>query len=727
MLSCRLDSVSAHARIWIRHVVLIIVGGGVLFGVALWTATPAFCAGLSSLSFVNESIGWVADDDGRIFATADGGATWLEVSNPMGAATTIDFVTSTYGWASDGYTLRETRDGGLTWAVLSSPAPAYAGISRIDCFSTTSGSIIHGGAAATTSDGAATWTRKALKSFERNGTSEVGIPADLVQSGVGVLDVAGGGLTYRSAGQLAFDGLVWSTADGLSTYSRGNFESDAVGGWDNVDRVGDRVYLVSKDGYFGSFEATHVLTPPLQTGAADVSDVDFETGGRGWVAANDGIWFTDDDGASWRRIHIGSTTDLSMLSDRVGYAITPTQVLKTNDGQNWQALPFDITGPTGAVYINGGDEFSGSNVVDVSWDLWDASGVQDVRLSAAAAAWTPWVPAAPALYPGWTLMAGSPDAQWDADFGLFVEARDALGNISTLRDFIHLDMRSPTTTSNAAGAYDGTATVSFSASDSGSGIERTQWRLDGSEWVSSTVAATSVLGTHTIEFYSVDRVGNVEPTQSVSLNVWDATTLSLKGPSSPPAYRGTATFTARLLAAGAGVAGKKILFEKATAAGWMSIGSATTDADGLAATSLTGVVQTQRVRARFEEESPLRASTSGVVEVRPRVRLTASTSWSSLYLNRTYYAKGYIEPKHGSIEGKLVVKAFKRRANGTFPVTPDRTFSAGSKYVYYSASRTRYQVPVRLTSRGYWKLVVYHPTDTQNAGTYGSPDYVRVR
>jgi hypothetical protein len=47
--------------------------------------------------------------------------------------------------------------------------------------------------------------------------------------------------------------------------------------------------------------------------------------------------------------------------------------------------------------------------------------------------------------------------------------------------------------------------------------------------------------------------------------------------------------------------------------------------------------------------------------------------------------------------------------------------------VYYSSSKTKYQVPLKLTSRGYWKIVVLHAADQRNAATYGSADYVRVK
>ena len=117
------------------------------------------------------------------------------------------------------------------------------------------------------------------------------------------------------------------------------------------------------------------------------------------------------------------------------------------------------------------------------------------------------------------------------------------------------------------------------------------------------------------------------------------------------------------------------------------------------------------------------------MKVYPKVRLTRSTSWATLYLSKTYKSLGYVEPRHYSTSGKVVIRAYKRRVNGTYAglTYPTKTFSAGSAYAYYSSTKTRYSVPVRLTSRGYWKLVAYHVGDAANAGTYGSPDYVVVK
>jgi hypothetical protein len=219
--------------------------------------------------------------------------------------------------------------------------------------------------------------------------------------------------------------------------------------------------------------------------------------------------------------------------------------------------------------------------------------------------------------------------------------------------------------------------------------------------------------------------------KTVSLMVWSGTTVTLTKPSTAPAYAGSVKLTAKLAtAAGKAISGRSVLFERWDGSKWVSLGSAVTDGYGKAYKYASNLKVKTALHARFVESSPYRASVPSKVYVYPKVKLTRSSSWSTLYLNKTYYAKGYIEPRHYSTDAKVVVKAFKRRSDGTYAAvtsTPTKTFSTYSKYVYYSTSKTKYEVPVKLTSKGYWKLVVYHKADSKNAATYGSADIVYVK
>ena len=74
------------------------------------------------------------------------------------------------------------------------------------------------------------------------------------------------------------------------------------------------------------------------------------------------------------------------------------------------------------------------------------------------------------------------------------------------------DHTAPTTTSAAVATYAGTATIHLTGHDNvgGSGVASTSYILDGATETVGTTVSTSVLGTHTLEFWSVDASNNVE-------------------------------------------------------------------------------------------------------------------------------------------------------------------------------------------------------------------------
>lgn len=74
------------------------------------------------------------------------------------------------------------------------------------------------------------------------------------------------------------------------------------------------------------------------------------------------------------------------------------------------------------------------------------------------------------------------------------------------------DTTAPTTTSDAKPVYVGSAAIKLTAADDlgGSGVAHTYYILDGGIQAEGTTVGTSVVGTHTIEFWSQDASGNVE-------------------------------------------------------------------------------------------------------------------------------------------------------------------------------------------------------------------------
>ena len=91
------------------------------------------------------------------------------------------------------------------------------------------------------------------------------------------------------------------------------------------------------------------------------------------------------------------------------------------------------------------------------------------------------------------------------------------------------DNRAPTTISDALVSYTDSATISLTATDNagGSGVATTYYALDGGVPVAGTSVTVSTLGNHTLEFWSVDVVGNIEtPFNSVAFTIAAADTIA---------------------------------------------------------------------------------------------------------------------------------------------------------------------------------------------------------
>jgi hypothetical protein len=81
---------------------------------------------------------------------------------------------------------------------------------------------------------------------------------------------------------------------------------------------------------------------------------------------------------------------------------------------------------------------------------------------------------------------------------------------------IRVDTLPPTTTDSVppSGNLDSPFTITLTATDAGSGVATTRYRVDGAAVWQTGTAFTVAPGTHTIEYYSTDNFGRVETTHS---------------------------------------------------------------------------------------------------------------------------------------------------------------------------------------------------------------------
>jgi len=193
--------------------------------------------------------------------------------------------------------------------------------------------------------------------------------------------------------------------------------------------------------------------------------------------------------------------------------------------------------------------------------------------------------------PGWTTISTDTTAPYgaslatlgsvaDGAYELQVRTTDLAGNVTDSAVVaVTVDNTAPTTSASASPGTLSNApvTVSLSAADgAGSGVSFTQFSLDGgSTWATGTntiVAAPgdhSNDGPHTIKYRSLDVVGNVEATKSITIVI--DTTAPSGTPGNPGDYlRGIASLT--YTTSDTDVASVQFEFSPAGAGAWVAIG-----------------------------------------------------------------------------------------------------------------------------------------------------------
>src|SRR5207247_2706094 len=146
-----------------------------------------------------------------------------------------------------------------------------------------------------------------------------------------------------------------------------------------------------------------------------------------------------------------------------------------------------------------------------------------------------------------------------------------------------VDNTKPATTDDAPSGWKSSAvTVHLSASDTGSGVNVTEYSVDGSSTYTTGTSVTipapadgSNDGAHTIAYFSADNAGNIETIKSATVLI-DATPPACPSCSAADYLRGTVTLSEDPSSGGSGI--KSVAFEYTDAGGstWTAIGTDTT-------------------------------------------------------------------------------------------------------------------------------------------------------
>jgi hypothetical protein len=98
---------------------------------------------------------------------------------------------------------------------------------------------------------------------------------------------------------------------------------------------------------------------------------------------------------------------------------------------------------------------------------------------------------------------------------------DAAGNIGTaVAGVSNIDKIAPVTKDNAPqGWVNSEVTFTFTASDNQSGVDKTYYIINGEDQREGNTVSIGIEGTHTVTYWSVDKAGNVEESQTTTIRI----------------------------------------------------------------------------------------------------------------------------------------------------------------------------------------------------------------
>ncbi|EFM10886.1 S-layer domain protein [Paenibacillus curdlanolyticus YK9] len=188
------------------------------------------------------------------------------------------------------------------------------------------------------------------------------------------------------------------------------------------------------------------------------------------------------------------------------------------------SITLDTTAPTSTVTINSNDSFASSLSAQLAMT---SDGTADqMRFSNDAAAWSAWESYQTSK--AWTLQTG------DGNRTVYMEVKDAVGNISRVSDSIVVDMTSPTGTASVNGGAalttDADVTIDLTTDDGAapaSGVTEVSVSVDGgstwSSWTAITPQLSATLasgyGTKTVQIKVRDAAGNESAVFSDSIEM----------------------------------------------------------------------------------------------------------------------------------------------------------------------------------------------------------------
>ena len=372
----------------------------------------------------------------------------------------------------------------------------------------------------------------------------------------------------------------------------------------------------------------------------------------------------------------------------------------------------DRTGPTGTMAIADGAQFATPSF-SIDSSVTSATEMR-VRASTNGTTWGSWT--------GWDAY----DASIDMGVGgasqkwwYQLEYRDDAGNVLTLTDDVMVDATGPVTTSDAKATYVTSAAIKLVATDTGSGVAATHYKLDGVQGTGTAVSALA-LGSHTLEFWSVDDVGNMGAHQTVSFSVTAPVPVDATAPvttsDAVATYVASATIKLTATDAGSGVASTFYRLD----------GGAQT-----AGTTISTVVGSHTLEfwsVDVAGNAEVHTTVAFTVKAKTKASVGTPRAPSKMSHSKSYAVYGYLKPRHTRGTYPVRIYRWKKSSSGSWKRYGDPVKAKASDYSSNGQLYSKYSVKMRLAKAGKWRLRAYAPADSGHVATWSSGyDYVTVK
>jgi photosystem II stability/assembly factor-like uncharacterized protein len=267
---------------------LLVTGDG---GATWQDRTPAgIDGGLTDVSLADAGHGWVGSESGSVFATEDGGATWVEHGiDATRSPVFVHRVDADSGWAGGSRgRIWATHDGGLTWSLQASGLTAAFSVAQVRFADEQHGWALAyqqgredvRSAVVATADGGTTWRRV----FSSRSQLVIGISPE-GPGGAWLLSVDQGSLFMYALGLRGYGCVtrLWHTGDSGATWSVKVIDSAVVplaldGDADALCTAGAGIFTSADAGLTWKARTSggsYMVMAATATGATDVWAVDY--------------------------------------------------------------------------------------------------------------------------------------------------------------------------------------------------------------------------------------------------------------------------------------------------------------------------------------------------------------------------------------------------------------------------------------------------------------------